>query len=103
VGLETSKNSDKASFSDKEKEDGSLQEQIETEDSSVKLLSEGIEEVSLYNGLPNFGNTCFANSLVQSLFHIESFREGILQAYHDRSHGNNLLGTFGISLFIEVY
>lgn len=34
-----------------------------------------------YLGLQNQGATCYMNSLLQQLYHIPSFREGLMESY----------------------
>ena len=57
-----------------------------------------------YFGFENFGNTCYANSVLQSLYFCRPFREHLLQyaARLSRDSEENLL-TCLADLFVQVY
>ena len=56
-----------------------------------------------YYGLENFGNTCYANSVLQALYFCKPFRHAILE-YHEslpKDHDESLLTALG-DLFASI-
>lgn len=56
---------------------------------SSEALPDGVPK-----GLRNLGNTCYMNSVLQSLYAVESFRKFILQAPHDKLLTTDLSDLF---------
>ena len=68
-----------------------------------KAIDGQIPNGERYYGLENFGNTCYANSVLQALYFCKPFREGLLD-YYERlpdTHEENLLTCLG-ELFFEI-
>ena len=68
-----------------------------------KAIDGHIPNGERYYGLENFGNTCYANSVLQALYFCKPFREGLLD-YYERlpaTHEENLLTCLG-ELFFEI-
>ena len=67
-----------------------------------KAIDGHIPNGERYYGLENFGNTCYANSVLQALYFCKPFREGLLD-YYERlpAHEENLLTCLG-ELFFEI-
>lgn len=55
-----------------------------SKESTKKKLNSKIKK-PIYIGLPNLRNTCFINSLLQSLFHIKAFRDTLSTIDNDTS------------------
>ena len=70
--------------------------------SKEKALHE-FPENERYFGFENFGNTCYANSVLQSLYFCRAFRENLLQYQAKLTHDSddNLLNCLA-ELFYEV-
>ena len=53
--------------------------------------------------MENFGNTCYANSVLQALYFCKPFRDRLLQYYHalPKDHEENLLTCLG-ELFSSI-
>lgn len=70
--------------------------------SKEKALHE-FPENERYFGFENFGNTCYANSVLQSLYFCRAFRENLLQyqAKLTNDSDDNLLNCLA-ELFYEV-
>ena len=68
-----------------------------------KAIDGHIPNGERYYGLENFGNTCYANSVLQALYFCKPFREGLL-SYYERlpaTREENLLTCLG-ELFHEI-
>ncbi len=61
----------------------------------MKFLTK--KKICLYSPLPNLGNTCFANALIQCLYHIELFRDEII-----KTPENDVASKIGIFKW-EIY
>ena len=68
-----------------------------------KAIDGHIPNGERYYGLENFGNTCYANSVLQALYFCRPFREGLLEYYErlPETHEENLLTCLG-ELFFEI-
>jgi ubiquitin carboxyl-terminal hydrolase 12/46 len=67
-----------------------------------KALAESADEERFF-GLENFGNTCYANSVIQALYFCKPFRERMLQyAEHRRGNTDDLPGCLA-ELFSQVW
>ena len=68
-----------------------------------KAIDGQIPNGERYYGLENFGNTCYANSVLQALYFCRPFREGLLEYYErlPETHEENLLTCLG-ELFFEI-
>ncbi|XP_019862337.1 PREDICTED: ubiquitin carboxyl-terminal hydrolase 12-A-like, partial [Amphimedon queenslandica] len=62
---------------------------------------EQLPEDERYNGLTNFGNTCYANSVLQALYFCLPFREKVLQYSHGEEKTETLLSALS-DLFIQM-
>jgi ubiquitin carboxyl-terminal hydrolase 12/46 len=67
-----------------------------------KALAEAPDDERYY-GLENFGNTCYANSVLQALYFCKPLRERVLQYAQNlpKEFDENLLNCFA-ELFVQV-
>ena len=52
-------------------------------------------------GLPNLGNTCFANALLQCLYHISEFKQALYQIKEVQYSQNNLKAIKKLKAFFS--